>query len=943
MVSSGHDDATLPRRTYDLADAQRVFANVSSGLFGSESAPSRIGRFVLIEKVGSGGMGVVYSAFDPELQRRVALKLLHEADGAAAPGSALLREARALARLHHPNIAAIYEVGSVDRGVFIAMEYVDGTTLRDWARSAPAFREVVDAFQQVAEGLAHAHEQGLIHRDVKPANLVKEAGGRTVVLDFGLAKFGRGDPGREGLPASPSSVTQADGTFGLVGTPAYMAPEQLQGEPATAASDQFSLCVSLYEVLCGKRPFRATSPMALHAEVQKQSFEPLPSATPGWLVKLVERGLRADAGDRWPSLAVLSAELRRGRRPWLRRFLLPVAVASTALATAVAAGRQPEDPCGQRAEEVGQVWNQEARAQVSSALETRVSDDARNYALAEIDGFAAALAAARAKACEREPSQASRGQQTCLTAELTRLRTTVGLLREPDQEIAKNVLRMAPHADSLGNCESPSVAIERLPAGARTEFERTLARAAAFVDAGRTEVGRELAASTVASARSAGDEALLARAELGLGRALVASGDPNEAVDVFQSSLVHAEQAADDGGRLFAIRELAGALIKTSKYDEAERLLSIAAATQRRFETHPVSWDFQAEDAAAELATARRDFAGALEHYRRAEQIANGEGGTLGQRLAVQSAIGGTLFRLQRYDEALEVIRKLRKERLRVHGEDDLGLAVSDSLVGVISMVTGDFPSAEVALRRALHLRERVQGPEHPALSGVLTNLGALLLSIDPDQAVPILERAVARAERGHGPFSSRASKAHYSLGRAYLDTGRAGEALRAFRRSSEIREKTGEPADPELLIARARMAQAAEELGNYRLAHREFDQVAAAVAAADDTSGVDNNARAEALAYAHAGRARCFLAAGDELAAHLAGREAVEVARSGDLGGTALAEALITAALVGVDPADEALPNERLERASQALQDGAAHRRLRAMLEEARAIAQSD
>ncbi len=937
MNSPSHDDdAALPRRTYDLADAQRVFAEVSSKLFGVQADPARVGRFVLLEKIGSGGMGVVYSAFDPELQRRVALKLLHN-DGRGESGSAsLLQEARALASLQHPNIAAIYEVGTVDDSIFLAMEYVDGVTVQSWATTGRSTTEIIDAFGQVAAGLAYAHDQGLVHRDVKPANLLIETGGRTVVLDFGLAKVSEDDADEQPEFVDTESATQAEKTYAMVGTPAYMAPEQLRGERATAASDQFSFCVSLYEALAGKRPYRATSPLALHAEILDEDFDALPPRTPSWLGSLIARGLRAEPAERWPSLRALAEELGRHRRPWYTKLPVPLAIAGTALATALLASGVADDPCDAAAEEVAGIWSEAARLRVDAALQGRVQDAARTYAIEEIDSFAAALAEARHDACERDVSAAAAAEQECLSGRAASLRVTLTLLGEPDPDVAKHLLKLIPHADSLGVCASPAVPdAVRLPPGERTEVEEALARAATLADVGRTEAAVELASSTVETAGAGPDRALLARAELGLGRALNASGDPSKAVEAFDAALLHAEESADETTRLLAMTDLAQALIKTSRHEEAERLLSMARAVQGRFDAHPAAWDFDLADAAGDLAAARRDYDQALEHYRRAETIAKGHAGDLAQLHSVQSSIAGTLFRLQRYSDATEAASSLREDRRRLYGPDDLGLAALDSLLGVIAIVTRDFASAEVALSRALALRERVQGPEHPALAGVLTNLGALRLTSAPDRAAPVLERALAAAEPSSGPESTAAAKAHYGLGQAYLVSGRDAEALRAFQTAVEIRRSLGQENDPELLLAQVRAGQAQEAHGRCAAARRDFDDVIVTVESQPSTNeGAGDDARSTALAYALAGRARCLAAMGLP-DAHATGLRAVSLATADRLEGPALGEALLAAAVTNPTGSDA---EELLERAEQALDDGSAHLRLRRMFDRVRA-----
>src|SRR5262245_11493 len=244
-----------------------------------------LGRYVSLARLGSGGMSEVYAAFDPQLDRRVALKLLRPdvvAGMAAEEGRArVLREAQALARLSHRNVVAVHDVGTESGEIFIAMEYVDGVTVRTWlAEHERTWREILNVFLDAGRGLAAAHEAGLVHRDFKPDNVLVTPTGRVVVLDFGLAR-GAGGPETPGAPSVRTPPTQPERltlppspgnpstpSLGrapldtpltkmgdLMGTPRYMSPEQLGAALVDGRSDQFSFCVSLYEALHGQRPF----------------------------------------------------------------------------------------------------------------------------------------------------------------------------------------------------------------------------------------------------------------------------------------------------------------------------------------------------------------------------------------------------------------------------------------------------------------------------------------------------------------------------------------------------------------------------------------------------------------------------------------------------------------------------------------------------------------
>src|SRR5262249_21319049 len=248
---------------------------------------ARVGRLVVDAFLGAGGMGVVYRAVDPRLDRPVALKLLRSELSGDEARARLLREAQAMARLSHPNVIVVYEVGTFGGQTFVAMELVTGQTLRDWLRAAKRpWRAVLDRFVQAGRGLAAAHAAGIVHRDFKPANVLLAADARVRVLDFGLARAGAEAPALDASSPSPTPSSLAGeitASGALVGTPAYMAPEQRGGRRADERSDQYSFCVSLHEGLYGERPGNAPPPTG---------------DAPAWLRRAIARGLAREPSDR---------------------------------------------------------------------------------------------------------------------------------------------------------------------------------------------------------------------------------------------------------------------------------------------------------------------------------------------------------------------------------------------------------------------------------------------------------------------------------------------------------------------------------------------------------------------------------------------------------------------------------------------------------------------
>lgn len=343
MIDAGSTERPAPVRARASVD--------SGGLrLALPGDGARLGRFVLLERIGAGAMGVVYAAYDPTLDRRVAIKLLRDA-GAAEDRRRVRREAMAMARLSHPNVAQIYEAGELGERLYLAMEFVPGGGLDAWQSAARRpWRAVLEMYAQVGRGLAAAHAAGILHRDFKPHNVLIGPDGRPRVIDFGLAReqsaplrpdgvgdgfdeldaidgidaFGQGDdmgspdamdamPRADESPIDPRQPVTRDGT--VVGTPAYMPLEQFRGLALDARSDQFAFCVALYEALYGVAPYPRDDLGALLVALERHRVRPPPADTgvPGWLHAALVRGLAPDPADRWPSMDALLAELARDR------------------------------------------------------------------------------------------------------------------------------------------------------------------------------------------------------------------------------------------------------------------------------------------------------------------------------------------------------------------------------------------------------------------------------------------------------------------------------------------------------------------------------------------------------------------------------------------------------------------------------------------------------
>ena len=333
-VPGGSESEVIPFRARSgAAIEKRLLAyRLQQRLFGITDTDLKIGHYTLVRKLGEGGMGVVYVAVDERLNREVALKLLNSKDSESAQGTLrLLREARAMAKVAHPNVVGVYEMGESDGCIYISMELIKGVTLREWmSDDTRPWTDVVDAFVQAGAGLAAAHRSGLVHRDFKPENVMIGHDGRVKVLDFGLA-FARAAlvPDQRGFPAAarpkaeifaqvpcPRIDERITEPNVLMGTIAYMSPEQFHESAVDAASDQFSFCVALFEALYRVPPFAGRTYFEIVGNVFNNRMTEIPTnrPSPGWITAVLLKGLSIDPRKRYASIAELTSILSAGRR-----------------------------------------------------------------------------------------------------------------------------------------------------------------------------------------------------------------------------------------------------------------------------------------------------------------------------------------------------------------------------------------------------------------------------------------------------------------------------------------------------------------------------------------------------------------------------------------------------------------------------------------------------
>ena len=468
----------LPAPDIDAIEADQIRGAIMSDLFGAPAVAPRIGRFTVLERLGEGGMGVVYAAYDAQLDRRVAVKLLRRdtVGNDDAARKRLLREAQAMARLGHPNLITVHEAGEHQGSVYVAMEFVKGKSLDAWLDGKPPWRDVLAVFLAAGAGLAAAHAAGIIHRDFKPHNVMRGDDGSVKVLDFGLARaIDSADDGATlPRPAEQSSLLDArmTRTGAVMGTPAYMAPEQHRGTVADARSDQYCFCVALYEGLFGHLPFAGDTLPVLVANVLAARVLPPPdSNVPRWLTRVVLRGMAREPADRYPSLPALLADLAADPVRRRNRVLAGLGAATLLVGGGFGLASLSQGPgplCVGAADELAAVWSDERRESVRAGLSAAIPGLGASTAAAiapQLDQFAAAWTGMRTDACAahqagRQSAQLLDLRMTCLDRRLARLDALATGFAAAD---ADTVLNAVAAVEGLGNLDA-CADVERLTA-----------------------------------------------------------------------------------------------------------------------------------------------------------------------------------------------------------------------------------------------------------------------------------------------------------------------------------------------------------------------------------------------------------------------------------------------------------------------------------------------
>ena len=802
---------------------------------GAVAEGTQIGRYRVLGVVGHGGMGVVMAALDPELARKIAIKLLHAGTPADAQ-TRLQREAQALARLAHPNVIRIHDVGTHEGRVFIAMELIEGQTLAEWLATGPSWREALRVFGLAGQGLAAAHAAGLIHRDFKPSNVLMGKDGQVKVTDFGLARaqgpnaaVDSDDEATESLDGLDPSALEATltRTGALVGTPAYMAPEQLERGAIDPRSDQFSFCVALYEGLAGRRPFAGATPWQIEASILEQRFAVgFKPGVPGGVRRAVRRGLLVDPAKRHPDIASLLAALDRGRTAGRRRATLAGAVALAGFGVWWASPRtQPPaaEYCATVEKRLDGVWDDARRQRAAQAFTDTGLPYAEGTWIAvrdQLDRQAKTWVGAQREACEAkaaiETAPDAQGadavglerQMVCLHRRFAEIRQLGDLLVEADEELVERAPRAVQALGDVGTC-TPDASFSVGEGPAAIEHAEALASLGVLREAGRYEHALEMATEALERAES-GPRAMQAEAAFAHGQAADNAGKFEDAErsyhDAFSASVA-------SGHHEMGVRASLGLAVLNSKlakprFDEAERWSEHAQAALDQWGAKP-PYPAEVESVRAQIDLRRGEHEAALAHGERALALRTEELGPDHYRLAsYHNNLGNILGDLQRLDESIDhMLEALRLER-KQYGQRHPRVGRALSALCASYSDGGHLDEAIAAGTEAVSLLRSSVGERHPLLGSALINLGTAYSRVgDEDAAERSFLDALANVEAVDGPKHRRVGLVLNNLGVHYELRGQLAEAERYHRRGVEVFREALGPAHPTTAVVISNLA----------------------------------------------------------------------------------------------------------------------------------------
>jgi eukaryotic-like serine/threonine-protein kinase len=772
-------------------------------------------RYVIEAVLGRGGMGTVYLARDQTLGRDVALKLHRAGSG----NDRLHREAIAMAKLAHPNVVTVFEIGSVDDRMYVAMEYVRGETLRDWLTSSKRkWRDIIAMLVQAGAGLAAAHTAGLIHRDFKPENVLVGEDGRPRVSDFGLARHGAS---RDDKPSGMLSgaMTQSGA---ILGTPAYMSPEQLAGDIVDARTDQFAFCVVAWESLFGKRPFAGNTLAALEDAIHRHDIQrPARSDVPQRVREVIERGFAVKPSDRYTDMPALIAALRRAAEPRTKRYLA-VALAGAALlgggayaASSIVGARRHAAECDAAARDM-HIFDGPARAEIKRAFITTGvtnADTAFERAAKVLDKYSATLAEQARIVCDgvNEPLTLTAARRACLNERKGELRALLELMKKPDASIVNRAPSAAWAMYESNPCNDTSQLLARpvSPVSRPPELLAQYAKIKALDHAGQYRQAAELATSLREQARARKDRGLELAALQALAGARADTDRPEVVVPLYHEVVQMAEAQGRDleaAGALWALANVAG--VSQNDYQAAHRYIALARAKLDRLGggnmavrgelSATEAQVFADENRLGEAEAALREGLTALEQ-------------AYGPMHPKVGALLGTLAQILRYQDkdSLPASTRTLEIMRETLGPEHPTTAGAEMTLGQVLVDNKRFDEARKLYEHADVVFSKVFGEKHLVRGSLLSNIATMELQQEHwDAALAAYRKSMEIAIAIEGEDAIDVSGLHADIARVLASTNRMPEALAEIAKSVAILEKAGADGEPRITGVLAELAE---------------------------------------------------------------------------------------------------------------------------------------
>ncbi|WP_394821722.1 protein kinase domain-containing protein [Pendulispora albinea] len=799
-----------------------------------------MGRYLVADVIGEGGMGRIYRAYDPELNRPVALKLFRALRSEERQQKRLLREAQALAHVVHPNVVYVFDVGEFTGQVFFAMELVEGTTLRaELGHAKPDRRHLLRLIDQAGRGLAAAHRAGLAHRDFKPENVLIDRNGQVKVADFGLARAivdakDSEDPAR--VPSDPPAralelpVTEAGA---LVGTPGYMAPEQYEGHAADARSDQFSFAIVAYEALFGRHPFSNKAGKFSMDALRAGRIEVPGRRLDIDYLRVLGRGLSRDPANRYPSLQHLLDELADVPRRRRRRTLVIAAIACAGMGLLgwPAIRNHRAQRCDTAATQaLAGIWDAPRRAQVETVLTgdgKAFGRDVWKRVAATLDVYADQWKHTKVELCRSaewwraEDATKHTRASSCLDERRRELRAVTDVLAGGDRDVRLRAPDILIQLDALSSCTN-AAALSLAPwptygEAAAVEVEPIrdlLAQSRARFDADQLAPAEEAARRALDLARKQQDRALAAEALYRLGIAQTGGGK----YDAARASIVQALADAESSGRERLLPLIWSRLIVIDgkvRPDTVEPLVPFIEATVERLDPQgPAHIELLRTLGLLENARGRYDRA--IARFNAALDMARGVFGENDiRRVVIYRQLANAERSINRRDEAITHLHSALREAEALFGNDHPQLMMTLSTLARTMSEQRDRAGLQAMGQRVLQIVEQAASPESQDVGYSLFELGmAYLDDAQPEVALPLLRRSYAMDtpnSRGSATSLSGIARAEEALG--HLEAARAvlDEALTLNRRLAG-------PGDPSTILYGVRLGRI------LRKQHRERD-----------------------------------------------------------------------------------------------------------------------